>query len=181
MENVIVSFGGLTADVQKKVIKDIRNSGSYFFRVNNFIRQDAKENIVPLHSYMFDLLFGAVRICDEVPNMALSKLKIKTLSAENVRDLLVDVLGLGAVASDCAITSVEINYNHFGDIVVEMSGDTKDVARIKSLAITAVYELVSKLNSFAGERIKEYYSDQCIIDYFYEFDMVFFPNGTIVG
>ena len=181
MENVIVSFGGLTADVQKKVIKDIRNSGSYFFRVNNFIRQDAKENIVPLHSYMFDLLFGAVRICDEVPNMALSKLKIKTLSAENVRDLLVEALNLGAIASDCGITSVEINYNHFGDVSIDMAGDAEDVARIKPLATAAVYKLVQKLNSFAVEQIKEYYSDQCVIDYFYEFDTAFSPDGTIVG
>lgn len=180
MEN-IVSFGGLSAEIQRKVIREIRNSDFYFFRVNDFIKSDAKEQIVPLPHYMFDLLYGAVRIQDSVPHMALSKLRIKTRSAENVRDLLVDALDLGVLALDFAITSIEINYNHFGDVVVEMSGDTKDVARIKPLAITAVYELVSKLNSFAGERIKEYYSDQCIIDYFYEFDMVFFPNGTIVG
>ena len=180
MEN-IVSFGGLSTDVQKKVIKDIRNSDSYFFRVNNFIRQDSKDQIIPLQNYMFDLLFGAVRICDEVPNMALSKLKIKTFSAENVRDLLVDVLGLGSVASDCAIASVEINYNHFGDVTVEMAGDAEDVALIKPLATTAVYELVGKLNSFAGEQVKEYYSDECIIDYFNEFDTAFSLDGTIVG
>ena len=180
MEN-IVSFGGLSAEIQRKVIGEIRNSDFYFFRVNDFIKSDAKEQIVPLPHYMFDLLYGAVRIQDSVPHMALSKLRIKTRSAENVRDLLVDALDLGVLALDFAITSIKINYNHFGDVVVEMSGDTKDVARIKPLAITAVYELVSKLNSFAGERIKEYYSDQCIIDYFYEFDMVFFPNGTIVG
>ena len=180
MEN-IVSFGGLTADIQKKVIKEIRNSDSYFFRVNGFIRQDAKEQIVPLHNYMFDLLFGAVRIYDEVPNMALSKLKIKTFSAENVRDLLVDALGLGAVASDCAITSVEINYNHFGDVVVEMFGDAEDVALIKPLATTAVYELVGKLNAFAGKQVKECYSEECIVDYFNEFDTAFSLDGTIVG
>lgn len=180
MENII-SFGGLSADVQKKVIKDIRNSDSYFFRANNFIRQDAKEQIVPLPCYMFDLIYGAVRIRNEVPHMALSKLSIKTRSVENVRDLLVDALDLGVIASNCVITRVEINYNHFGDVMVEMAGDAEDVARIKPFAITAVYELVSKLNSFAGERIKEYYSDQGIIDYFYEFDTAFLPDGIIVG
>lgn len=180
MEN-IVSFGGLSAEVQEKVIKEIRNSDFYFFRVNDFIRSDAKEQIVPLPYYMFDLIFGAVRIRDEVPNMVLSKLKIKTRFTENVRDLLVGVLDLGVVASDCAITSVEINYNHFWDVVVEMAGNAEDVARIKPFAITAVYELISKLKSFASERIKEYYSDQCIIDYFYEFDTAFLPDGTIVG
>lgn len=180
MENII-SFGGLSTDVQKKIISDIRNSDPYFFRVNDFIRSDAKEQIVPLPYYMFDLIFGAVRIRDEVPHMALSKLHIKTFSAQNVRDLLVGALDLGVIASDCAITSVEINYNHFGDATVDMAGNAEDVARIKPLTTTAVYELVSKLNSFAGSRIKEYYSDQCIIDYFYEFDTAFLPDGTIVG
>ena len=60
MEN-IVSFGGLSTDVQKKVIKDIRNSDSYFFRVNNFIRQDSKDQIIPLQNYMFDLLLMKFR------------------------------------------------------------------------------------------------------------------------
>lgn len=180
MEN-IVSFGGLSAEVQEKVIKEIRNSDFYFFRVNDFIRSDAKEQIVPLPYYMFDLIFGAVRIRDKVPNMVLSKLKIKTRFTENVRDLLVEALDLGVIVSDCAITSVEINYNHFGDVTVEMAGDAEDVARIKPLVTTAVYELVGKLNSFAGARIKEYYSAQCIIDYFDEFDTVFSLDGTIVG
>ena len=180
MEN-IVSFGGLSAEVQEKVIKEIRNSDFYFFRVNDFIKSDAKEQIVPLPYYMFDLIFGAVRIRDEVPHMALSKLHIKTFSAQNVRDLLVGALDLGVVASDCAITRVEINYNHFGDATVDMAGDAKDVTRIKPLVTTAVYELVGKLNSFAGARIKEYYSDQCIIDYFYEFDTGFLTDGTIIG
>ena len=180
MEN-IVSFGGLSAEVQWKVIKEIRNSDFYFFRVNDFIKSDAKEQIVPLPYYMFDLIFGAVRIRDEVPHMALSKLHVKTFSAQNVRDLLVGALDLGVIASDCAITRVEINYNHFGDATVDMAGDAEDVARIKSLATTAVYELVNKLNSFAGSRIKEYYSDQCIIDYFDEFDTAFSLDGTIVG
>ena len=180
MEN-IVSFGGLSAEVQRKVIREIRNSDFYFFRVNDFIRSDAKEQIVPLPYYMFDLLFGAVRIQDPVPHMSLSKLHVKTLSAENVRDLLVDALDLGVIVSGCAITSVEINYDHFGDVTVSMAGDAEDVARIKPFVITAIYELISKLNSFASTQIKEYYSDQSIIDYFNEFDTVFSPDGVIFG
>ena len=76
---------------------------------------------------------------------------------------------------------IEFEFRENGrvEVSVRCSNDAKEIEK-------QVFEVFEKFidelnNEFLPKWFEELYSDQCVVDYFNEFDTVFLENGAIAG
>lgn len=177
MEN-LVSFSELSPEVQRRVLDSIKAGIFYYRRSRDMVREKVFEN-APLSQRLFDFAFSEPRFVNGVPHVHVRHLKGSMTARSDYREIY-DLVG-GDWRKSLDVRGIEFEFRENGrvEVSVRCSNDAKEIEK-------QVFEVFEKFiddlnNEFLPKWFEELYSDQCVVDYFNEFDTVFLENGTIAG
>ena len=177
MEN-LVSFSELSPEVQRRVLDSIKAGIFYYRRSRDMVREKVFEN-APLSQRLFDFAFSEPRFVNGVPHVHVRHLKGSMTARSDYREIY-DLVG-GDWRKSLDVRGIEFEFRENGrvEVSVRCSNDAKEIEK-------QVFEVFEKFidelnNEFLPKWFEELYSDQCVVDYFNEFDTVFLENGAIAG
>ena len=177
MEN-LVSFSELSPEVQRRVLDSIKAGILYYRRSRDMVREKVFEN-APLSQRLFDFAFSEPRFVNGVPHVHVRHLKGSMTARSDYREIY-DLVG-GDWRKSLDVRGIEFEFRENGrvEVSVRCSNDAKEIEK-------QVFEVFEKFiddlnNEFLPKWFEELYSDQCVVDYFNEFDTVFLENGAIAG
>ena len=177
MEN-LVSFSELSPEVQRRVLDSIKAGIFYYRRSRDMVREKVFEN-APLSQRLFDFAFSEPRFVNGVPHVHVRHLKGSVTARSDYREIY-DLVG-GDWRKSLDVRGIEFEFRENGrvEVSVRCSNDAKEIEK-------QVFEVFEKFidelnNEFLPKWFEELYSDQCVVDYFNEFDTVFLENGAIAG
>lgn len=177
MEN-LVSFSELSPEVQRRVLDSIKAGIFYYRRSRDMVREKVFEN-APLSQRLFDFAFSEPRFVNGVPHVHVRHLKGSMTARSDYREIY-DLVG-GDWRKSLDVRGIEFEFRENGrvEVSVRCSNDAKEIEK-------QVFEVFEKFidelnNKFLPKWFEELYSDQCVVDYFNEFDTVFLENGAIAG
>ena len=177
MEN-LVSFSELSPEVQRRVLDSIKAGIFYYRRSRDMVREKVFEN-APLSQRLFDFAFSEPRFVNGVPHVNVRHLKGSMTARSDYREIY-DLVG-GDWRKSLDVRGIEFEFRENGrvEVSVRCSNDAKEIEK-------QVFEVFEKFiddlnNEFLPKWFEELYSDQCVVDYFNEFDTVFLENGAIAG
>ena len=177
MEN-LVSFSELSPEVQRRVLDSIKAGIFYYRRSRDMVREKVFEN-APISQRLFDFAFSEPRFVNGVPHVHVRHLKGSMTARSDYREIY-DLVG-GDWRKSLDVRGIEFEFRENGrvEVSVRCSNDAKEIEK-------QVFEVFEKFidelnNEFLPKWFEELYSDQCVVDYFNEFDTVFLENGAIAG
>lgn len=177
MEN-LVSFSELSPEVQRRVLDSIKAGIFYYRRSRDMVREKVFEN-APLSQRLFDFAFSEPRFVNGVPHVHVRHLKGSMTARSDYREIY-DLVG-GDWRKSLDVRGIEFEFRENGrvEVSVRCSNDAKEIEK-------QVFEVFEKFidelnNEFLPKWFEELYSDQCVVDYFNEFDTVSLENGAIAG
>ena len=177
MEN-LVSFSELSPEVQRRVLDSIKAGIFYYRRSRDMVREKVFEN-APLSQRLFDFAFSEPRFVNGVPHVHVRHLKGSMTARSDYREIY-DLVG-GDWRKSLDVRGIEFEFRENGrvEVSVRCGNDAKEIEK-------QVFEVFEKFidelnNEFLPKWFEELYSDQCVVDYFNEFDTVFLENGAIAG
>lgn len=177
MEN-LVSFSELSPEVQRRVLDSIKAGIFYYRRSRDMVREKVFENAPPSQR-LFDFAFSEPRFVNGVPHVHVRHLKGSMTARSDYREIY-DLVG-GDWRKSLDVRGIEFEFRENGrvEVSVRCSNDAKEIEK-------QVFEVFEKFidelnNEFLPKWFEELYSDQCVVDYFNEFDTVFLENGAIAG
>lgn len=178
MEN-LVSFSGLSPDIQRRVLDNMKAGGFYYRRSRDMVRERVFEES-PISRRLFDFALSEPEFVGGVPRVHVRHLKGSATSISDYREIY-DLVG-GDWRKSLNVRDIEFEFRENGRVEISVrcdNGDTKEIER----RVFAVFEsFINKLNTeLLPKWFDGLYSDECVIDYFQEFDTVFTENGSIVG
>lgn len=178
MEN-LVSFSGLSHDVQRRVLDSIKEGIFYYRRSRDMVREKVFEN-APLSRRLFDFAFSEPEFSDGVPKVHIRHLKGGATSRSDYREIY-DLIG-GDWRKSLDVRGIEFEFHEGGRGKVSVRCDSGDAKEIEKQVFAVLEKFIDDANNeFLPKWFEELYSGQCVIDYFNEFDTTFTPDGTIVG
>lgn len=177
MEN-LVSFSWLSPEVQRRVLNDMKQSGFYYRRSRDMVREKVFEN-APLSQRLFDFSFSEPRFVNGVPHVHVRHLKGSMTARSDYREIY-DLVG-GDWRKSLDVRGIEFEFRENGrvEVSVRCSNDAKEIEK----QVFKVFEkFIDDLNNeFLPKWFEELYEDECVVDYFNEFDIAFTLDGTIAG
>lgn len=178
MEN-LVSFSGLSPEVQRRVLNDMKQSGFYYRRSRDMVREKVFEN-APLSQRLFDFSFSEPRFVNGVPHVHVRHLKGSMTARSDYREIY-DLVG-GDWRKSLDVRGIEFEFYEGGCGKVSVRCDSGDAKEIEKQIFAVLEKFIDDVNNeFLPKWFKELYEDECIVDYFNEFDTAFTLDGTIVG
>lgn len=178
MEN-LVSFSELSPEVQRRVLDSIKAGIFYYRRSRDMVREKVFEN-TPLSRRLFDFAFSEPEFSDVVPKVHIRHLKGGATSRSDYREIY-DLIG-GDWRKSLDIRGIEFEFHEGGRGNVSVRCDSGDAKEIEKQVFAVLEKFIDDANNeFLPKWFEELYSDQCVVDYFNEFDTVFLENGTIAG
>ena len=175
---IMVSFSELSPEVQRRVLDSIKAGIFYYRRSRDMVREKVFEN-APLSQRLFDFAFSEPRFVNGVPHVHVRHLKGSMTARSDYREIY-DLVG-GDWRKSLDVRGIEFEFRENGrvEVSVRCSNDAKEIEK-------QVFEVFEKFidelnNEFLPKWFEELYSDQCVVDYFNEFDTVFLENGAIAG
>ena len=178
MEN-LVSFSGLSPEVQRRVLNDMKQSGFYYRRSRDMVRENVFEN-APLSQRLFDFSFSEPRFVNGIPHVHVRHLKGSMTARSDYREIY-DLIG-GDWRKSLDVREIEFEFHEGGRGKVSVRCDSGDAKEIEKQVFEVLEKFIDDVNNeFLPKWFEELYSDECVVDYFNEFDTVFLENGTIAG
>jgi len=175
----LVSFSGLSPEVQRRVLDSIKEGVFYYRRSRDMVREKVFEN-APLSRRLFDFAFSEPEFSDVVPKVHIRHLKGGATSRSDYREIY-DLIG-GDWRKSLDIRGIEFEFHEGGRVNVSVRCDSGDAKEIEKQVFAVLEKFIDDANNeFLPKWFEELYEDECVVDYFNEFDTAFTPDGTIVG
>ena len=178
MEN-FVSFSGLSPEVQRRVLDSIKAGSFYYRRSRDMVREKVFEN-APLSQRLFDFSFSEPRFVNGVPHVHVRHLKGSMTARSDYREIY-DLIG-GDWRKSLDVRGIEFEFHEGGRGKVSVRCDSGDAKECEKQIFESLESFISELNKeLLPKWFNDLYEDECVVDYFNEFDTAFTPDGTIVG
>ena len=178
MEN-LVSFSGLSPDIQRRVLDNMKAGGFYYRRSRDMVRERVFEES-PISRRLFDFALSEPEFVGGVPRVHVRHLKGRASFVSDYREIY-DLVG-GDWRKSLDVRGVEFEFREGGDVEVSVRCDSSDAKEIEKQVFEVLEKFIDDVNNkFLPKWFEELYSNECVVDYFQEFDTVFTENGSIVG